>query len=181
MVRDWNLGWARCNAGDDDPWFHRFPLITYLRNVTPATQYTDDIHMEVLQSDMQWTQYEMRCMVTTEPKQQELDRFGLDEKVEILAYPCLPLLEGLGLAIQGPGELYVGPKKVVPDETSVDNGPILFLCAPGDRLWFFNHLYEVKSVHEWSYFGNTPIPMYLVLACNRYRPDTPEIEEGRTV
>lgn len=181
MVRDYNLGWARCNADEDDPWFHRFPLVTYLRNITPPTQYTDELHMEVLQPDMQWAQYEMRCLVTLNPSEQELTKYGLDLKLDILLYPCLPLLEDLGLAVQAPGELYVGPRKVVPNETDYNNGPIRFLCAPGDRAWVYGQLFEIQHVYPWNYLGNTNIPLYLVMAANRYRPDTPEVELGRTV
>jgi hypothetical protein len=181
IVRDYNRGWPRCNAGDDDPWFHRFPLITYLRNATPNTQFTDDLHMEVLQNDMQWEQYELRCHVSIQPKVQELNKFGLDEKRDLLAYPCLPILEDLGLAVQGAGELYVGPTKIVPDQLDFNNGPIRFLTAPGDRLWFANHQYEVLSVHEWNYLGNTNVPMYVVLTCNLFRPNTPSVEAGEIV
>ena len=179
MIRDYNRGWARCNAGEDDPWFHRFPLITYLLDVTPKSQYTDDLHDEVLQNDMHWRQLEFRCHVTVDPKKQELDKFGLDEKVDLMAYPSLPVLEDLGLVTQGAKELFVGPRRVIPDISDYNNGPLMFACCPGDRLWWARELFEVQTVYPYQYYGNTNIPMYLVLVCNRFRPVSSELEEGK--
>lgn len=177
LVREYNLGYPRCGADEDDPWFHRFPLITYLRNVTPPDQFTDDLHQEVREEDKKWEQYEFRCNVVPNPNEQELTKFGIDEKVDVLAYPALPILEDVGLAYQAPAQVHVGTKTVVLDPNNYVNGPIIFLLSPGDRFWWNDKLFEVTNVSPWNFFGNTSIPMYVTLAASLHRPSTIDLEK----
>jgi len=176
MIRDFNTGWPRCSPqGGGGP--YRFPVIYYLRNTTPKEHYLDDIHEELDYKHYQWEPHEIRGYVSLEPPIYELNRFGLDVKVNMLLYLSLPMLEEAGLVYQDLVQQYIGDKAIPLSSTQVDGGPIRYLCGPGDRLWYNGLLYVVKSAYPWQYFGNTNIFWYLVLACDLHRPSIVDLED----
>lgn len=169
QVREFNTGSADCGVTG-------FPELTYLQQVTDDSQWIDEDHMEVRPEDKKFVQYNLHAYVTVQPKRQELSKFGLDEPRDILVYPSLPILEDAGLVTQVNAEYANGSFKEDIKPTRLAGGNLLFGINPEDRVWFQHQLYTVLNWYEDRFFGNTSIPLYLVLACNRYRRNSRDLD-----
>lgn len=151
----------------------RFPTLTYRRRVTPDDNLIDDLHIEALPHNRVWIDYEFPIHVEANPKRQELSKFGIDEPRDLLAYFALPVLEENSLVIQENAKVVTGGQAVDADPATQDGGPLLFLVNIGDRLFFQNYLYEILTIHEDQFFGNTEIPCWLVATLQKWRPNVP--------
>jgi len=149
----------------------RFPILTYRRRTTPEANQVDDLHDEVLSPNRQWTDYAMPFHVAAQPKQQALSRFGIDEPRDLLVYFALPILEEQGLVVQQNAKAVVNGVEQDISPVTTDMGPLLFLVSIGDRIFFQGHQYSILTLHEDQFFGNTEIPVYLVAACQKWRPN----------
>lgn len=151
----------------------RFPTLTYRRRTTGDDQLIDRLHMEVLPGNREWVDYQFPIYVSANPKRQELSKFGLDEPRDLLAYFALPVLEENNLVVQLNAKDVVSGAEVDADPATTDGGPLLFLVNVGDRIFFQGHQYDIQSVYEDQFFGNTEIPMWLVADCKKWRPNVP--------
>lgn len=150
----------------------RFPTLSYRRRTTPDTSLVDDLHLEVLPHNREWTEAEFPIYVSANPKRQELQRFGIDEPRDLLAYFALPVLEENGLVVQLNKKEWVSGVETDVTPVTQDGGPLLFLANLGDRITFQGYQYDILHIHEDQFFGNTEIPTYLVAECQKVRPNT---------
>lgn len=181
QLREYNLGSSSCTCSDLEDHPFRFPLLTYLKEITPKTQYSDDLHNEVREHDRQFSSGLLfRAMVVFNPPVKTLTKFGLDEKRSLIIYMALPIAEDLGLVVQLPAASYSKNQRVIADPTNFINGPLQVNFHQGDRLWYNDRLYELLEHIEGAYFGNTPISTYFTLTYNLYRPETNVLESGQT-
>lgn len=149
----------------------RFPILTYRQRSTPSTSLIDDLHSEVIPLNREWTDFKIPIYVEAQPKRQELSRFGIDEPRDLLAYFALPVLEEHELVVQlNAKEVVNGAEQDAVPHTK-DMGPLLFQVVIGDRIFFQGHLYEISTIHEDQFFGNTEIPTFLVAACTKWSPN----------
>ena len=150
----------------------RFPVLKYRRFTTPTSQHTDSLHTESLPANEQFVEYDLPIYVSAQPKRQELSKFGIDEPRDLLIYIALPVLEENGLVVQKNRQIVVGGIEQDDPEDTGDHGPLLFLCRPGDRVFFQGHQYVCLTSYEDQFFANSEIPTWLVFACQKWQPDT---------
>lgn len=151
---------------------HPFAEIPYRRRITPESNQIDDLHDEVLPENRVWDDTTLHMWVQAQPKRQDLTRFGIDEPRELEIRIALPVLEEKGLAIQRDAQEFVGGslQDIVP--ATKENGAILILVDAGDRIVFQGFQYDILSVHQDQFWGNTEIPIWIVGFCNKTRPNT---------
>lgn len=149
-----------------------FAELTYRRRTTPDSAKIDDLHDEVLPENREWTDHKFPMWVQAQPKRQDLSRFGIDEPRELEIRIALPVLEEQGLVNQLNAQEFVGGllQDIIP--VTKDGGALLFLTDLGDRIFFQGHQYDILSLHEDQFWGNTEIPMWLVGFCNKNRGNT---------
>lgn len=175
-TREFNNGYMfgvpGCSEG-----VYRFPLILYRKLVTGRDRYVDDLHDEVHDKDEEFYEVEFRAYVSPEVPMMDLTRFGLDLRRPIQVKASLPCLEEAGLIVQLPQYEIVNGIRVVKEPLDFDNGDILCLCRPGDRLWYQGQEYDVLTVQPESFFGNTKIPLYFNLVCDLHRMRVDQLAE----
>ena len=81
LVREYNLGSAACKCESCEDYPSRYPIIRYIKNVTPKTQYLDDLHQEVLSPDEQFEDtLPFRALVVVQPVRSMLTKYGIDDE-----------------------------------------------------------------------------------------------------
>jgi hypothetical protein len=118
-----------------------FPRIQYAR-LDRKTTVVNRLYLETRQFVF-LKPIEMPAYVKVKPAEQELSRFGIDEKRELLLVLSIPILDELGL---GANAVTIGDK-VIYDRTE----------------------YQVLSIVRDSYFVNWNISLELVCTLNRFR------------
>lgn len=150
----------------------RFPSLVYRRRTTPKSKQISTLHAEVLPGNREFQDYQFPIYVSANPTRKELTKFGIDIPRDLLAYIALPVLEENELVVQKKRQVVVGGTEQDDPADTYDGGPLLFLVDLGDRLFFQGHEYDVLSIHEDQFIGNSEIPAWLVLACERWRPNS---------
>jgi len=167
-LREFNNGYMFRISNCSDS-VYQFPLIKYRKVVTGKEKMIDELHMEVLDENEEFFETEFRALAITESFAMDLSKFGLDLRRPIQVKAALPCLEDAGLIYQLPQYDIVDGIRVVKVPLNYDNGDILCLCRPGDRLWYQGQEYDVLVVIPESFLGNTKIPLYYSLVCDLHR------------
>lgn len=150
----------------------RFPTLTYRKMATPRDTAITDLHLEVLQREKLWDDFEFPIYVVADPAQKELSKFGIDERRDLMIRIALPVLEEQGLVIQKNAVQFVDGVEVELDPVTVDHGPLHFLANLGDRVFYQGSQYEILDLKPDQFWGNTDIPCWLLGTCEKHKLDT---------
>ena len=134
--------------------FH-FPIVNY-RVLDVEDQELDPVYLEVAESGKSWEDaVELRAYFVPDEETYPLTRYGLEQVRDVVVQVAVPDLVQTGLVTMDP-DTYV--------QTLV--------CGIGDRFEYSGVEYDVLQIVRGPHFGNTDVPIYYFMNCEKVRPES---------
>ena len=132
-----------------------FPIIEY-RVLDVEDVQLDEIHLEIDEGEKTFLPaVEIRAYAVPEEEQYTLSRYGLEQVRDLVVQVSIPDLIIADLATQDLDTFVVTP-----------------VLGIGDRFFYSDIEYDVLERYRGPSFGNTDIPLWFFLNCEKRRPSS---------
>jgi len=125
------------------------PIIPYY-SLSTVQDALDAVHQEIEEHLKTWSEpVDLHTFVNLNPTEKDLNRYGIDEKRDIVLIPSVVKLVDVGLATLS------NPRSPV-------SSPVI-LVKPGDKFVFDDKEFEVRDFHREKYHGVSNLPVYIAI------------------